>query len=61
MLLQRFGEVPCFICCAHVDLSQISLEHITPLSRGGTDDFANLAISHRVCNLKRGNRLLLIK
>jgi 5-methylcytosine-specific restriction endonuclease McrA len=49
------GRVPCFVCGEHVAMEDVSLEHILPLSLGGTDDMDNLAISHRSCNMRRGN------
>lgn len=55
MLSKRFGIVPCFVCQAHVAEQDATLEHIKPLSKGGTDDMANLSISHRDCNIRRGN------
>jgi len=54
-LVESQGKVPCYVCGEHVSRKQASLEHITPLSRGGTDDWDNLAISHRRCNSMRGD------
>lgn len=31
-----------------------SFEHLVPVSEGGTDEAANLALAHLSCNLKRG-------
>lgn len=31
-----------------------TLEHLIPLSDGGTNAASNLAVSHRACNVKRG-------
>lgn len=56
--LQRFGRVPCYVCQQHVPRAQASLEHILPRSLGGTNARRNLAISHRACNSRRGNKLL---
>lgn len=53
--LKRFSMVPCFVCHDHVDEQDATLEHITPLSKGGQDVIANYAISHRACNWQRGN------
>ncbi len=50
------GFVPCFVCGLHVPRDKATLEHIKPLSKGGTDQMSNLAISHYVCNQRRGNR-----
>lgn len=58
MLAKRHaGLVPCYVCAEHVPLAFASLEHIVPLSRGGTDEMSNLAISHYRCNQLRGNAL----
>lgn len=51
---QHDGTVPCFVCGKHVKEPHATLEHITPLSKGGTDDMDNLSISHNVCNNRRG-------
>ena len=32
-----------------------TIEHLTPLSKGGTDDMGNLALAHRKCNNDRGS------
>ncbi|MEU8086323.1 HNH endonuclease signature motif containing protein [Micromonospora sp. NPDC049101] len=31
-------------------------DHVTPLSRGGTNDLSNLRPAHKACNSGRGNR-----
>lgn len=49
------GSVPCFVCGRHVPERYATLEHIEPISLGGTDDMDNLAISHNTCNVRRGN------
>lgn len=51
---QHGGSVPCFVCGKHVKEAHATLEHIVPLSKGGTDDMGNLSISHNVCNNRRG-------
>lgn len=33
-----------------------SRDHLVPRSQGGSDDVANLALAHRVCNSRRGAR-----
>lgn len=54
--LKKHGMVACFVCGCHVKWRLATLEHIQPLSKGGTDDMENLAISHYYCNQKRGNK-----
>jgi hypothetical protein len=53
----------CHICCRKVDMSLSgqhkwgpTIEHILPVSLGGTNDANNLALAHRHCNTARGNR-----
>jgi 5-methylcytosine-specific restriction endonuclease McrA len=49
-----YGTVPCFVCGRHVDEVDATLEHVLPLSKGGTDAMSNLDISHAQCNHQRG-------
>lgn len=53
----------CHICQRKIDLNRSgrdlmgpTIDHILPVSMGGTNDLANLNIAHRVCNMRRGNR-----
>lgn len=46
----------CCYCGTKVPFDQQTLEHIQPKSMGGEDIFANLAMSCKPCNNKRGNR-----
>lgn len=41
----------------HPDPRCVSLDHVVPVSHGGTNDLWNLRLTHLVCNLKRGNAL----
>lgn len=41
----------------HPDPRCVSLDHIVPVSHGGSNDLWNLRLTHLVCNLSRGNRL----
>ncbi len=50
---QLHGTVPCWVCGAHVEREDATLEHIKPLSEGGSSHLENLAISHAVCNRTR--------
>jgi hypothetical protein len=56
LMLENGGDtVPCFVCGRHVREKNATLEHIEPVSLGGTGDIMNLSISHYQCNLARGN------
>lgn len=50
---QLHGVVPCWVCGEHVLPAAATLEHIHPLSEGGSSHLENLAISHDVCNNQR--------
>lgn len=61
------GEVPaiCRICDKKIDLDlqfpaheSLSVDHIVPISLGGTNREANLRPAHYACNIRRGNKLL---
>ena len=50
---QLHGVVPCWVCGEHVLPGAATLEHIQPLSAGGSSHLENLAISHDFCNNQR--------
>ena len=54
---QLHGLVPCWVCGEHVAHADATLEHIKPLSEGGSSHQENLAISHGVCNHGRHTKL----
>ena len=61
-LVKRDG-IKCNICTKPVNMSKSGLDplgptidHLLPVSKGGTNDSNNLALAHRRCNLSRGNR-----
>ena len=61
-LAERDGA-KCNICTKPVNMSKSGLDplgptidHLLPVSKGGTNDSTNLALAHRRCNTARGNR-----
>jgi hypothetical protein len=53
----------CHICSKLIDLTLSGLhpkgftvDHIFPVSKGGTNDVSNLHVAHRRCNMAKGNR-----
>jgi 5-methylcytosine-specific restriction endonuclease McrA len=53
----------CHICSRKVNMTWSgmakwgpTIEHILPVSQGGTNEPGNLALAHRHCNTARGNR-----
>jgi 5-methylcytosine-specific restriction endonuclease McrA len=65
-LAQRDGT-DCALCLKPVDMSLRksdpggfmcpSIDHITPRSRGGLDEAANLQLAHLLCNIRKGTRV----
>jgi hypothetical protein len=61
-LAKRDGA-KCNICTKPVNMSKSgsdplgpTIDHLLPVSKGGTNDSFNLALAHRRCNTSRGNR-----
>lgn len=48
------GYLPCVDCGTREDLT---IDHVVPLSAGGTNDLANLAVRCRACNSRKGPRM----
>lgn len=66
-VLEEYGSV-CYLCEQDIDLTLprkigvegwefgLHIDHVTPISRGGSDCLENVAPTHGICNLnKRGN------
>ena len=57
-LIKRDG-LKCQLCNEDIDMSRIglfgvSIDHIVPRSKGGTDELENLRLTHCICNALRG-------
>jgi HNH endonuclease len=46
----------CGICGNHVSLTDASVDHIVPLSKGGAHSYDNTQISHLSCNQSKNNK-----
>ena len=55
MVLLRDGY-QCAYCGKHGERADLTLDHVTPWSRGGSDDASNLVAACRRCNSKKGAR-----
>jgi 5-methylcytosine-specific restriction endonuclease McrA len=55
-LLKHFGSC-CFWCRKDLPANQLTLDHLIPKSRGGSNNFENLRLSCLSCNRDRGNDL----
>jgi 5-methylcytosine-specific restriction endonuclease McrA len=56
-VIKRDGKT-CAYCNKKLTRSQISVDHITPVSKGGTNDLSNLAISCRECNSSKSGKMI---
>ena len=61
--LSGVGEIPCNVCgepvyCFGDNGHDWHLDHIIPITKGGTPDLDNLAIVHSNCNMGKGSMLM---
>ena len=50
--------ITCSICRKDIRFREdLSVDHITPRSKGGTSSFDNLQPAHKRCNQKKGNKI----
>ena len=60
--IKKFGTLTCYLCFKPIVLGdkrlKDSLEHLTPITRKGNNDFENLGIAHQSCNSKKGTKTL---
>lgn len=66
-VLEEYGAV-CYLCEMPIDLELprsarqegweygLHLDHVTPISKGGQDCLDNVAPTHAICNLSKGDR-----
>jgi 5-methylcytosine-specific restriction endonuclease McrA len=47
-------ERQCLYCYRDLDREEFHVDHIVPLAVGGTNEFSNLAIACKSCNLRKG-------
>ncbi len=50
----------CGICSLPADFKDYELDHIIPLSRGGSDTYDNVQVAHPRCNRQKGNKMTFI-
>ena len=58
--IKKHGRLTCILCKKPIIFGDDSLEHIIPLSRGGTNEYGNLGVSHLNCNFKKHNKIIKI-
>ena len=57
-------QPPCHVCgndihyqAHHLDPLSFTIDHITPISRGGSDTLDNIAAAHRKCNRDKSDKI----
>lgn len=53
--LYRRDKGICQLCKRPVSFKEMSLDHMTPKSKGGSNQYYNLQISHSCCNWIKGS------
>lgn len=48
--------VCCPLCGMPMHITEVSIDHIVPISKGGTNDRSNLQLTHVWCNLEKGDK-----
>lgn len=55
-IIDRDGNV-CGICGDDVELDDIHIDHIVPVSKGGSNRLTNLRVTHARCNMRKGAKV----
>lgn len=56
--IYRRDQMRCHICHGKVSRRELEFDHVIPLLAGGEHTEANLAVSHRRCNRRKGAKVL---
>ena len=54
--IKKYGTLTCYLCYIPIQFGEDSIDHKTPLSRGGDNDYVNLGIAHFKCNCRKYNK-----
>ena len=55
--IKEFGVLTCYLCLEKITFGEDSLDHKVPKSKGGTNEYSNLAIAHLTCNNRKHSKL----
>lgn len=57
-LIKRFNGIAiCAYCGIEAEGEDVTLDHVIPVSRGGTDRMSNMVLCCAKCNTKKGNKM----
>lgn len=51
----------CHLCGQFVEVGDVHMDHVIPLSKGGTHTYDNIKVSHSWCNLRKGAKIENVK
>lgn len=54
--IKKYGTLTCYLCLCPIKFKHDHLEHKTPLSRGGSNEYVNLAVACKKCNFSKRNK-----
>lgn len=57
--LIRKKNCVCYLCGQLIlKINELSIDHVTPISKGGSDEISNLKATHKKCNSDKNDKLL---
>ncbi len=56
--LYKASNGECFYCGKKINKAQLIIDHVVPMSKGGSNTFENIVLSCWFCNLKKGDRII---
>ena len=56
--IKQYGKLTCILCNNPINFGEDSLEHKMPISRGGTNEYSNLGIAHKLCNISKNYKTI---
>ena len=51
--VKKYGRLTCYLCNKPIKFGDDSLDHSTPITRGGSNDYENFGIAHKSCNSRK--------
>lgn len=54
--IKLYGTLTCYLCYKIIEFGKDSVDHKTPISRSGTNEYSNLGIAHIDCNRRKHNK-----
>jgi 5-methylcytosine-specific restriction endonuclease McrA len=56
--IKKYKTLTCYLCNKPIEFGQDSIDHIIPVSKGGSNNKSNLAIAHRKCNYGKKDKII---